>query len=213
MSPVVVDERPKRIVPPPISPESGGGDDGSGDSNPLFPISKGQLGLWVLMTGIFMLFAGLTSAYIVLRGVPGWQNIAIPPLLWGDTVVLLASSVSIEFARRAVKKNLLPVMNQWVVVTGILGFAFLIGQFTAWRQLVNAGVYLHSTLHSAFLYVLTAAHGIHLLGGIVALIYVLGKARAGKLTPFNHAPLKLFSTYWHFMDALWLYLFALLVLA
>ncbi|MBI4472099.1 MAG: cytochrome c oxidase subunit 3 [Acidobacteria bacterium] len=211
--PVVIEERPKRIVPPPLRPGSGGGDDGSGDWNTSSPISKRELGLWILLTGVFMLFAGLTSAYMVLRGVPGWQSIAIPPLLWGNTVVLLASSVSIEFARRALKKSHLRLINEWLVVTGILGFIFLAGQFLVWRQLVNAGVYIHSTLHGGFLYVLTATHGIHLLGGIVALIYVLGKARVGKLTVFNHAPLNLFSTYWHFMDALWLYLFALLVLA
>src|SRR5687767_8882552 len=114
--PVLVEDRPNRIVPPPILPGDGQGDGGSGDSRRSFPVSKGQIGLWVLLTAIIMLFAGLTSAYIVLRGAPDWQNIQVPPLLWGDTVVLLASSISIEFARRAVRRNQLAVMNQWFVV-------------------------------------------------------------------------------------------------
>jgi cytochrome c oxidase subunit 3 len=160
-----------------------------------------------------MLFAGLTSAYIVLRGTPGWEAVPMPPVLWGDTVVLLASSISIEFARRSVRKNRLAAMNQWLVVSGILGFAFLVGQVIAWRQLVDAGVYLQSTLHSSFLFVLTSVHGIHLLGGIVALLVVLGKARIGYLTAADHEPLALCATYWHFMDVLWVYLFLLLILA
>lgn len=214
--PVIVEERPKRpssIVPPPIWPGSGGGDGGSGDSGSSFPIGRAQLGLWVLLTGIIMLFAGLTSAYIVLRGAPDWVSIDIPPLLWGNTVALLASSISIEFARRSLKKNLLSAMNQWLVVSAILGFAFLVGQVVAWRQLVNAGVYLQSTLHSSFLWVLTGVHAFHLIGGMAGLIFVIGKAQSGGLTASSSQPLTLCATYWHFMDALWIYLFLLLLLA
>jgi cytochrome c oxidase subunit 3 len=104
-------------------------------------------------------------------------------------------------------------MNQWIAVSGLLGFGFLAGQLLAWRQLVNAGVYLPTTLHSSFFYVLTGAHGVHLLGGIIAMAWVSARAFAGRLTVFNHEPLKLCATYWHFMLGLWVYLFLLLLLA
>jgi cytochrome c oxidase subunit 3 len=214
MSLLVEERRKQTVPPPPIPPEHGRGDGWTPGGRPSsFPVSKAQIGLWVFLTAVIMLFAGLTSAYIVLRGAPDWQNINVPALLWGDTVVLLASSISIEFARRAIRRNQIPVMNQWLVVSGILGFVFLVGQVVAWRQLVNAGVYLQSTLHSSFLFVLTGVHGVHLLGGIVALMVVLGKARIGYLTQTDHEPLKLCATYWHFMDGLWIYLFVLLILA
>lgn len=165
------------------------------------------------MTGICMLFAGLTSAYIVLRGAPSWQNIAMPGLLWVNTAVLIASSVTIDLTRRAIRKDRLEVMKRWLAVSGVLGCAFLAGQLVAWRQLVDAGVYLPSTLHSSFFYVLTGIHGVHLLGGIIALAYVFAKAMRNRLTAFNHEPLKLCATYWHFMDGLWVYLLMLLVMA
>ena len=167
----------------------------------------------MLLTAIVMLFAGLSSAYIVLRGAPDWQNVTLPSMLWVSTGVLVASSVAIEFARRAIRKNHLSMMNQWLMVSGLLGFGFLAGQLLAWRQLVNAGVYLPTTLHSSFFYVLSGAHAIHLLGGIIAMGYVFARAFTGRLTVFNHEPLKLFATYWHFMLALWAYLFLLLLLA
>jgi len=158
-----------------------------------------------------MLFAGLSSAYIVLRGVPTWQSIQMPSLLWPNTLILLLSSVAIDISRRAVRRNDIQSMARWLAVALALGLAFLAGQLLAWRQLVNAGVYIPSTLQSGFFYILTALHGVHLLGGVIALGVVMLKAVKRKLTAFNYEPLKLCALYWHVMDALWLYLFALLL--
>ena len=207
------DRRIGTIPPPPTKPPGGGGGDGSSDPGSLFPISKGQIGLWILLTAIIMLFAGLSSAYIVLRGVPTWQNIQLPWLLWPNTAVLLLSSVAIDISRRAVRRNDISSMKRWLALGGVLGVAFLAGQFAAWRQLVNAGVYVPSTQQSGFFYILTGLHGLHLFGGVVALSVVLVKALKNRLTAFNYEPLKLCALYWHVMDALWIYLFALLVLA
>src|SRR5215831_11895929 len=102
--PTLVEER-RVSQPPPVVPIDRGGDGDSGDSGSSFPISKGQVGLAVLLTAIIMLFAGLTSAYIVLRGVPTWQNIELPSLLWPNTAILLMSSVAIDIARRAARRN------------------------------------------------------------------------------------------------------------
>ncbi len=214
--PVITEEKAKIVIPPPVWPGSGDGDGGSGDngdSGSTFPISKEQIGVWILLTAVLMLFAGLSSAYIVLRGVPTWQGIELPSLLWPNTAVLLLSSFAIEFSRRALRRSDLLSMQRWLSVTGVLGLVFLTGQVAAWRQLVIAGVYIPSTLQSGFFYILTGLHGLHLLGGIIALAYVLSKALKNRLSAANQQPLKLCALYWHVMDALWIYLFLLLLLS
>jgi len=211
--PVLTENRRTGIVPPPpVTPPGGRGDDDSSNSGSSFPISKGQIGVWILLTAVIMLFAGLSSAYIVLRGVPAWQRIELPWLLWPNTAILLLSSVAIDISRRAVRRNDLQSMKRWLAAGGILGLVFLVGQLAAWRQLVDAGVYLPSTLQSGFFYILTGLHGLHLLGGVVALGLVLWKAVKDRLSAFNYEPLKLCALYWHVMDALWIYLFLLLLL-
>ena len=213
--PVVTAEKSGRgtVPPPPSLPGDGGRDGGSGEYGGSFPISKGQLGIWILLTAIVMLFAGLTSAYIVLRGMPTWQNIALPSLLWPNTAVLILSSWTLELSRGAVRRDELSKMKAWLAVSGLLGLIFIGGQLAAWRQLVHVGVYLPSTLQSSFFYVLTGLHGVHILGGIAGLGLVLFKALRNGLTALNHEPLKLCATYWHVMDAIWVYLFALLLLS
>lgn len=197
------------ILPPPPTNYDGG----SGDSGGSFPLSKAYIGMWVLVTAIIMLFAGLSSAYIVLHGLPQWQNITVPRIVWANTLVLFASSVALEFARHAVRRNELAGVRQWIAVSGILGISFLVGQVIAWRQLVAAGVYLSTTIHSSFFYVLTGLHALHLLGGLVGLGVVFLKAFADKLTATNYESLQVCALYWHFMDVVWIYCFLLLLLA
>jgi cytochrome c oxidase subunit III len=210
--PALVEER-KDILLPPSPPVNLGGDGGGDDHGSSFPISKGQIGVWILLTAILMLFAGLSSAYIVLRGVPAWQNIELPSLLWPNTAILLLSSVALGISRRAVRRGDIQSMKRWLAVAGVLGVTFLAGQLAAWRQLVNAGVYLPSTLQSSFFYILTGLHGLHLLGGVIALGWLLSRAFNNRLSAANHEPLKLCALYWHVMDALWIYLFLLLLLS
>jgi cytochrome c oxidase subunit 3 len=198
--------------PPPQWPEDFGRGGEGGEAGGSFPISKGYLGTWILLTAVTMLFAGLSSAYIVLRGLPSWQNITVPALVWVNTVVLLASSVAIEIARSAVRKDRQGPLKQWLGVTAVLGVAFLVLQIAVWRQLVHAGVYLSTNLHGDFFYVLTGAHGLHLAGGLLGMVAVFRAAFAGRLTATAHEPLRIWALYWHFMDAVWLYLFLLLLL-
>jgi len=211
--PVLTEDKRITIPPPPRRPDDGGNGGGSGHSFASFPISKEQIGLWVLLTAIIMLFAGLSSAYIVLRGVPTWQNIQLPSLLWPNTFVLLLSSWTLELAKGAVRKNRIARMNRWLGLSALLGVLFIAGQLAAWRQLVLAGVYLPSTLQSGFFYILTGLHGLHITGGVIALCFVMAKAARNRLTALDHQPLKLCATYWHFMDGLWVYLFVLLLLS
>src|ERR1041385_4383663 len=211
--PVVVEERRRVSPPPPSEPAGHGGDGDFGESGSAFPISKGQIGLWILLTAIVMLFAGLSSAYIVLRGVPSWQNIELPSLLWPNTAVLLLSSVAVELSRRAIRRNDIQSMKLWLTVGGVLGFGFLAGQLAAWRQLVNAGVYLPSTQQSSFFYILTGLHGLHLLVGIVGLGIVMTMAFKNRLSAFRYEPLTLGATYGDVMDGIWIFLFLILLLS
>jgi len=211
--PTLLEDQRQVSPPPPVIPADRGGDGDFGDSGSSFPLTKGQIGTWVLLTAIIMLFAGLSSAYIVLRGVPSWQNIDLPLVLWPNTAILLMSSLAVEISKRAIRRNDVQSMKRWLVAGGVLGFGFLVGQLAAWRQLVSAGVYLPSTQQSSFFYILTGLHGLHLLGGIVALGIVLVIALKNRLSAFRYEPLRLAATYWHVMDAIWIYLFLMLLLS
>jgi cytochrome c oxidase subunit 3 len=214
---IQIEERPDvldGVGPPPRPPEQGGGDDGRRpDPESTFPVSKGRLALWLVLTVVIMLFAGFTSAYIVLRGVPGWQSVALPPSLWVSTFILLASSVTMEWTRKRMSRGNTASAKVWMGATAGLGLAFLVGQLVAWNQLADAGVYLASTLHSSFLYILTGIHAIHLLGGLSALGYVTTQIFRNRYSATNHEPVVLCATYWHFMDGLWVFLFLLFTLA
>jgi cytochrome c oxidase subunit 3 len=168
--------------------------------------------MWLVLTGITMLFAGIASAYIISSGTPIWVNVALPPILWANTFVLLASSATIERTRRHIERGQEQPARVWIGVTGVLGIAFLVGQLVAWRELVAAGVFLPTTLHSSFFYILTGLHGLHLLGGMTALGYVWAQIVRNRYTARRHEAVSLTAMYWHFMDGLWVFVFLLLIL-
>jgi len=177
---------------------------------------KYRIGMWVALASILMLFIALTSAYIV-RGVPAlgggeadWFPLDMPPVLWVNTAVLLVSSVSIELARRALKGNEYAGFRRWITLTTLLGLAFLAGQVMAWRQLAAQGVFINSHPHSSFFYLLTSLHGLHLLGGVIALGYVTIAALRMRIGFKRRTAVDVTAIYWHFMDGLWIYLFLLL---
>jgi len=197
--------------PPPPGSRGGGGNGGGSESS--FPVSSKELTTWLLLTGIGMLFGGFASAYIVLRGVPAWESVHLPSLVWVNTAILLFSSVTFEWARRAVKRSQLPALRQWLALTGILGIVFVAGQIEVWRKLSAAGLYLASNLHGSFFYVLSGMHAVHILGGRLALSFVVRKAWSDKFNLQSFEPLRLCATYWHFMGGIWILLLLLLVLA
>jgi cytochrome c oxidase subunit 3 len=130
----------------------------------------------------------------------------VPSILWVNTVILLLSSVTMEISRRSFQRWQPITFRKWLVVTALLGSAFLAGQLIAWRQLSEQGIYLVSHPHSSFFYVLTAVHGVHLLAGVLVLFYVLALALRYRLTPGESSSPSIAATYWHFVDGLWLYL-------
>jgi cytochrome c oxidase subunit 3 len=195
-------------------PPAGGDDDGGG--SPGWPrrvprrayFTALQLGL----AAIVMFFMALASSYIVRKGLgTDWQHTQLPPVLWFNTSILLISSATIVVARRKLDGGERAAFQTWWWVTTGLGVLFLVGQIIAWRQLAAAGMLLATNPSSSFFYVLTAAHGAHLAGGILFLFYVaLRKWRKSRISQATAAELA--SIYWHFMDGLWIFLFALLTL-
>lgn len=184
-------------------PVPDGGDGPGGQTDPV------RFGLWAFLGTVSMLFIGFTSAYVLRRASADWRPLAAPQLLWLNTAALLASSVTLEVARRRLRGWDLPATQHWVEATGLLGLLFLAGQLGAWRSLASQGFYLATNPHSSFFYLLTGLHGAHLLGGLVWFCVVLAKVRRMAYTPGSDS-LGLFATYWHFLAALWLYLLFLL---
>jgi cytochrome c oxidase subunit 3 len=184
------------------------GDGGRGEPERGGSAEKYRLGTWLAIAGILMMFFAFTSAYVVSKAQT--HLIELPPVLWLTTGVILASSVTIEAARRALKRGLEDSFQRWILVTAVLGAVFLAGQVIAWQQLANRGYYLVTNPHSWYAYLLTALHGLHLLGGLLALGYVLVRSRWAWAAPRKRGSVEATAVYWHVMDGLWLYLFILL---
>jgi cytochrome c oxidase subunit III len=173
--------------------------------------------VWIGIAAITMSFAAYTSALVVRQGAsPDWRHFRLPPILFLNTALLLASSGTLELGRRRLLRNAPWAIAsesqgiRWLSITMALGLLFLAGQVVAWRELAAQGLYLSTNPSSAFFYVFTALHALHLLGGIAALGYILSRLHASAVG-LPAAALEAGSLYWHFMGVLWLYL--LLVLA
>ncbi len=185
-------------------------DGGNGGSSRAAAVAanSAQMGLWALLATITMLFAGFTSAYLVRRAGSDWQPILSPSVLWLNTVLLLASSMTLEIAREAMNRHHVAAFRFWHSATALLGLAFLIGQLVAWQQLAARGIYVPTNPHSSFFYMLTAVHGVHLLGGVFGLLYALQRTWHAPAVP--HHSFRLCATYWHFVSGIWVFLFLLL---
>ncbi len=195
-------------------PPDGGGEGGrrGGPDPRSLAVQRYKLGMWVALGGIVMIFAAFTSAMVVRKGLGGdWKSFDLPLVLWLSTAVLLASSFTIEKARRAMWRAGGGELQRWISVTAVLGAAFLACQLLGWKELTARGIYLASNPSNSFFYLLTAAHGVHLLGGILALSYVVFRVWRPTLWLTREAAVEATSLYWHFMDGLWVYLWLLLL--
>lgn len=189
-----------------LSP-AGGSSLALGDSSP-----ASRTGIWVGIAAITMTFAAFTSAMVIRQSSSDWRHFALPPILYLDTVVLLASSATLELARRGFSGRLdvkRSAALAWLYGTLGLGVLFIAGQYAAWTQLKAEGLYLATNPSSSFFYLFTAAHALHVLGGMSGLVLVIW--RLSKRPPALHgSTLDTVSYYWHFMDVLWVYLLLLL---
>ena len=240
LSPVAVDEpkiggRGPTVAPPPRDGWGGGRPDDHRDR-----LRRYRIGMFFALAAVVMLFVSFTSAYIVRQGVgtwsdasaryvTDWQPISLPPLLWVNTIILLASSFTLAMAHRALSRKLraaprhaaspmaasaLIVVNRrpvpWLGITFVLGAGFLVGQLLAWEQMRHLGIFVSTNPSSSFFYVLTGAHGLHLLGGVLALAYAGLTSLLRKPLATRFLVVDVTALYWHFMDFLWIYIFALL---
>lgn len=226
-------------VPPPIG-GGGNGDRGSSGSPDYGErLRRARLGMIVAMVAIVMLFVACTSAYIVRRGLPtfdeaqgtyvrDWFSVNLPmALLLLNTLLLVVSSVTMELARRHIARQvaLAPVRSipgvslgeersvPWLNITAVLGAAFLAGQLLAWKQLEARGFYVATNPSSSFVYLLTGMHAVHLAGGIIALLYAGMSSWFHKPLEARRIAVDVTAWYWHFMLLLWIYIFALLAIA
>lgn len=165
-----------------------------------------KIALWTLCFSILAFFATLIFAYIWRsRTPPYWDSIQIPKILWLSTALIVVSSMTFEAARRFYRRGEWRIASRFLLLTATVGAAFVASQLTAWRKLIEQGAYLMENPHGSFFYLFTGLHAIHLIGGMVALFYVvLGRNRRRELVD-------VVAYYWHFLSILWFALFAVLL--
>ena len=168
--------------------------------------------LWVGIGSLLMMFAGFTSAYIVKRNQANWQTFDLPQFFWYSTAAIILSSVTIYLAEKAFKQRMMQKYRSLVVATVVLGVLFFIFQIFGFLQLWQKGITLQANVSYSFMYVIVIAHAAHVLGGLVALIVLFAKAFSTKTRTYNSVPVELVSTYWHFVDILWIYLLIFLIM-
>ncbi len=204
-----------RLGGPGGSNGSGRGGDGGGPRQPdpaAMAVQRYKLGVWVGSGGIIMVFAAFTSAMVVRSGMgDDWKSFGLPGVLWFSTAVLLVSSFTIEKAKHALRAAAEADLKKWLGATSVLGVAFLASQWAGWSNLIERGLYLADNPSHSFFYVFTVAHGLHLFGGLLALGYVTARVWLGRIWITREAAVEAAALYWHFMDALWVYLFVLLM--
>ena len=168
--------------------------------------------LWLAMVSMVMIFAGLTSGYIVRQADGNWQIFDLPNIFYVSTIVIILSSISMQWAFMSVKKDNLAQLRTGLMITLGLGLTFCFTQFMAWSKLVDIGVFFVGNPSGSFLYVLTGLHLAHLFGGIIYLMVLITRSIQGKYHSGNYLPVELGTIFWHFMDGLWVYLFLFLLL-
>ena len=168
--------------------------------------------LWVGIGSLLMMFAGLTSAYIVKRNQANWQTFELSQFFWYSTAVIILSSATIFLAGRAFKQREMQKYRRLLGVTVVLGVLFMAFQLLGFQQLWEKGITLQASVSYSFLYVIVGLHAAHVLGGIIALIVLYAKAFSKKTRNYNSVPVELVSTYWHFVDVLWIYLLIFLLM-
>ena len=168
--------------------------------------------LWVGIGSILMMFAGLTSAYIVKRNQANWVSFELPQLFWYSTAAILLSSVTVFLAAKAFKQREMPGYRRLLLLTVLLGVLFIVLQILGFMQLWSKGITLQANVSYSFLYVIVGLHAAHVIGGVIALLVTFGKAFSKNSRSYDSVPVELVSTYWHFVDILWVYLLIFLLM-
>jgi cytochrome c oxidase subunit III len=163
--------------------------------------------LWVAIGSIIMMFAGLTSAYIVKREQPGWTSYTTPLAFYYSTAVILISSLTIFLAGKSFTERRMIRYRKLLAATLILGLVFILLQWLGFRHLWATGTTFHGSGAGQFMYIIAGLHALHVFGGVIALFVLWLRARNTRIRSYNTVPVDVVSTYWHFVDLLWIYLF------
>ncbi len=171
-----------------------------------------KFALWLFIVSIVMMFAALTSAYIVRQAEGDWLIYELPTIFLINTIILLSSSITMHVAYVAAKKDNFKTLKVAIVLTAALAIAFLIGQYYAWGALVDIEVYFVGNPAGSFLYVISGLHAFHLITGVIFIFIMLFSAFKYKIHSKNMVKMEMCTTYWHFLDGLWVYLYIFLLL-
>ena len=169
--------------------------------------------MWIAMGSIIMMFAGLTSAYLVRRSQANWLLFRIPPIFWLSTIVILISSLTMHLALKSFRARQMKRYRAFITITAFLGLAFAALQFSGFKFLYDHGVRLFgqgSNPSASFLGVIIGLHALHVIAGVIALLVIFFKAYRVRVKSYNVTSIEIVSTYWHFVDVLWIYLFIFL---
>lgn len=163
--------------------------------------------MWIAIGSIVMMFAGLTSAYIVKSNQANWEEVKTPQVFWFSTIAILLSSLTIQMALRSFKQREMTRYRQLMAVTLILGAVFVFLQWNGFMQLWNSGIQFKGVAGAGqFLYVIFGLHALHVIGGVIALIVMVIKTFFSKTRVYGGTGIEVMATYWHFVDVLWIYL-------
>ncbi|MBK8967511.1 MAG: heme-copper oxidase subunit III [Saprospiraceae bacterium] len=177
-------------------------------------IHSHKLALWVGIATIIMMFGAFTSAYIVRRAAGNWYEFKLPDIFLYNTLVILASSITLHFAFRAFKKGMEKPYKLLLLTTFILGIAFVVLQYQGWKALTAMGATFTANPSTSFVYVISGVHAAHVLGGVAALVVAMihGFYLPFKPTMRRKLRFELVVNYWHFVDILWVYLVVFFIL-
>lgn len=171
-----------------------------------------KFAMWLFIITVVMIFASLTSAYVVKRAEGDWLIVDFPSLFNVTSVVIVMSSITMQLSYFFARRNNLLGIRLNLVLTGILAVAFVIGQYMSWNQLVAQDVYFVGNPAGSFIYIFTGLHALHLIGGVIFLAIVLVNAFRYRVHSKSMVQIEMCTTYWHFLGGLWLYLYLFLIL-
>ncbi|MEO5500336.1 MAG: heme-copper oxidase subunit III [Ginsengibacter sp.] len=167
--------------------------------------------MWIGLASIIMMFAGLSSAYIVKSNQANWLSYKLPIIFWYSSGVILLSSITVMLSRKAFINRNMEGYKLWLLITTVLGILFVFLQYWGFKELWASGITLTRNVSFSFLYVIVGLHALHVLGGVVALIILMVQAYRRHKKVYTTLSIDLMSTYWHFVDILWIYLFLFLL--
>lgn len=167
--------------------------------------------MWITCASIVMMFAGLSSAFIVKRSQANWISFDIPLIFWYSTGVIVLSSITLIMCRKAFINRKIPQYKGLLTLTTFLGIAFIVMQYIGFEQLWGSGITLTRNVAFSFLYVIVGLHAVHVLGGVIGLVVLYIKSLNNKKKIYSSLPIDLMNTYWHFVDLLWIYLLIFLI--